>query len=90
MGLRPTHGDESANVRCRRINGLWRAFNRAVKLTGGIHSMRKLALLMFIVTPLLAQFDPATFLSPPVQYRGHAMWSFPLSTLNGELHYFRH
>jgi hypothetical protein len=30
MGLRPTHGDESANVRCRRINGLWRAFNRAV------------------------------------------------------------
>jgi hypothetical protein len=29
MGLRPTHGDESANVRCRRINGLWRAFNRA-------------------------------------------------------------
>jgi hypothetical protein len=44
--------------------------------------MKKLALLLLIVTPLLAQFDPATFLSPPVQYRGHAMWSFPLSTLN--------
>lgn len=44
--------------------------------------MRKLALLIFLATPLLAQFDPATFQSPPVQYRGHAMWSFPLSTLN--------
>jgi hypothetical protein len=30
MGLRPTHGNENATVRHRRINGLWRAFNRAV------------------------------------------------------------
>jgi hypothetical protein len=44
--------------------------------------MRKLAFLMFLATPLLAQFDPVTFQSPPVQYRGHAMWSFPLSTLS--------
>jgi hypothetical protein len=32
MGLRPTHGNENATVRHRRINGLWRAFNRAVYL----------------------------------------------------------
>jgi hypothetical protein len=35
MGLRPTHGDENATVRHRRINGLWRAFNRAVFRTLG-------------------------------------------------------
>src|ERR1700683_3299838 len=27
-------------------------------------------------------FDPAFFLSPPAQYRGHAMWNFNLTTLN--------
>jgi hypothetical protein len=44
-----------------------------------------LALLMFLLAPLLAQtadFDSAVFKTPPAQYRGHAMWSFPLSTLN--------
>ena len=44
--------------------------------------VKHFALLTILAAPLLAQFDPATFLSPPVQYRGHAMWSFPLSTLN--------
>ncbi|HXS94990.1 MAG TPA: glycosyl hydrolase [Candidatus Limnocylindrales bacterium] len=27
-------------------------------------------------------FDPATFKSPPAEYRGHAMWNFNLPTLN--------
>ena len=27
-------------------------------------------------------FDPAIFKAPPAEYRGHAMWNFPLSTLN--------
>jgi len=38
-----------------------------------------------LLTPLPAQsteFDPAVFRTPPAQYRGHAMWSFPLTTLN--------
>ncbi len=43
--------------------------------------MRKFALL-FLTTPLLAQFDPAAFQSPPAEFRGHAMWSLPLTTLN--------
>ncbi len=27
-------------------------------------------------------FDPAIFKAPPAQFRGHAMWSFPLGNLN--------
>jgi hypothetical protein len=45
---------------------------------------RWLALLLSLA-PLRAQpawFDPAVFKAPPAQYRGHAMWSFPLTTLN--------
>jgi hypothetical protein len=46
MGLRPTHGNENATVRHRRINGLWRAFNRAVLdtivLWGPVHALRRL------------------------------------------------
>src|SRR6266446_1407994 len=38
--------------------------------------------LLFAGTLAFAQFDAAVFKSPPAQYRGHAMWSFPLSTLN--------
>jgi alpha-L-rhamnosidase len=45
------------------------------------------AIPMLLLAPLLAQpqpadFDPAIFKTPPAQYRGHAMWNFPLSTLN--------
>ncbi|HWB85766.1 MAG TPA: glycosyl hydrolase [Bryobacteraceae bacterium] len=29
-----------------------------------------------------ADFDPAVFKAPPAQYRGHAMWSFNLTTLD--------
>jgi hypothetical protein len=43
---------------------------------------RSVIALLFAVSPAFAQFDPAVFKSPPAQYRGHAMWSFPLSTLN--------
>src|SRR5215472_10097455 len=44
-------------------------------------------LLIIAATPALAQpapnsFDAAVFKSPPAAYRGHAMWSFPLGTLN--------
>src|SRR5690349_900139 len=42
-------------------------------------------LLALLLAPMLAQtteFDPAVFKTPPSQYRGHAMWSFPLTTLN--------
>ena len=48
-------------------------------------TIRQLAIFIFLLTPLLAQttdFDSAVFKTPPAQYRGHAMWSFPLSTLN--------
>lgn len=47
--------------------------------------MKCYMILVFLLAPLLAQtadFDSAVFKTPPVQYRGHAMWSFPLSTLN--------
>jgi hypothetical protein len=57
---------------------------------GEVRTMtQRLAILMFLLAPLqaplLAQttdFDPAVFKAPPSQYRGHAMWSFPLTTLN--------
>lgn len=45
---------------------------------------RLLAPILFLA-PLLgqpAEFDAAVFKAPPAQYRGHAMWSFPLTTLN--------
>lgn len=51
-------------------------------LKNGVATMKALTLLAFLAVPLLAQFDPATFKSPPAQYRGHAMWSFPLTTLS--------
>ena len=38
--------------------------------------------LLIAAASAFAQFDPAVFKTPPAQYRGHAMWSFPLSTLN--------
>ena len=45
--------------------------------------MRRYAVaVLFLATRAFGQFDPAIFKSPPAQYRGHAMWSFPLSTLN--------
>lgn len=50
-----------------------------------ITATRTLVFPAILLAPLLAQpaeFDPAVFQSPPAQYRGHAMWSFPLSTLN--------
>src|SRR6476620_5673877 len=43
---------------------------------------RHVVSLLFAGTLAFAQFDHAVFKSPPAQYRGHAMWSFPLSTLN--------
>jgi hypothetical protein len=49
--------------------------------------IQRLPIPMLLLAPLLAQpqpadFDPGVFKTPPAQYRGHAMWSFPLSTLN--------
>ena len=44
--------------------------------------LRSVVALLFAAVSAFAQFDPAVFKSPPAQYRGHAMWSFPLSTLN--------
>ena len=44
--------------------------------------LRSVIALLFAASCAFAQFDPAVFKSPPAQYRGHAMWSFPLSTLN--------
>ncbi|SPF46558.1 conserved exported hypothetical protein [Candidatus Sulfopaludibacter sp. SbA4] len=32
--------------------------------------------------PASRDFDPAIFKAPPAEYRGHAMWSFNLTTLN--------
>jgi hypothetical protein len=45
----------------------------------------RFAWLALIVAPLCAQvkeFDPGVFKAPPARYRGHAMWSFPLSTMD--------
>jgi hypothetical protein len=44
--------------------------------------LRYVISILFAATSAFAQFDPAIFKTPPAQYRGHAMWSFPLSTLN--------
>ena len=44
--------------------------------------LRSVIALLFAAASAFAQFDPAVFKSPPPQYRGKAMWSFPLSTLN--------
>src|SRR5215471_12016087 len=44
--------------------------------------LRFVILILLASASAFAQFDPALFKSPPAQYRGHAMWSFPLSTLN--------
>src|SRR5207249_11610856 len=44
--------------------------------------LRYVISILFAASSAFAQFDPAVFKSPPAQYRGHAMWSFPLSTLN--------
>src|SRR5215475_11027428 len=44
--------------------------------------LRFATLILLSSATAFAQFDPAVFKSPPAQYRGHAMWSFPLSTLN--------
>ena len=38
--------------------------------------------LLFAQAPATKEFDPTIFKSPPAQYRGHAMWSFNLTTLN--------
>jgi hypothetical protein len=48
---------------------------------------RRSSLLWFLLSLPAAvwaqnSFDPATFKSPPAQYRGHAMWNFNLATLN--------
>ena len=45
--------------------------------------MRLISLALCLIAVSSAQsFDPAVFQSPPAEYRGHAMWSFNLSTLN--------
>src|SRR5215470_12682720 len=44
--------------------------------------LRLITVLLFAASPAFAQFDAAVFKAPPAQYRGHAMWSFPLTTLN--------
>jgi hypothetical protein len=48
--------------------------------------IRTIAIFFLLAVPagLLAQndFDAAVFQSPPAKYRGHAMWNFPLATLN--------
>jgi hypothetical protein len=47
--------------------------------------VQRVTFLVFLISPLLAQrpeFDPDIFKTPPAQYRGHAMWNFPLTTLN--------
>src|SRR5437868_434905 len=44
--------------------------------------LRYVVSLLFAGTLAFAQFDAAVFKSPPAQYRGHAMWSFPLSNLS--------
>src|SRR5215831_5507612 len=49
-----------------------------------MHRRDFVALTLLAVAPACAQkaFDPAAFKAPPAAYRGHAMWSFPLNTLN--------
>jgi hypothetical protein len=49
-----------------------------------MHRRDILAISLLAVWPARAQtaFDPAIFKAPPAAYRGHAMWSFPLNTLN--------
>src|SRR5215510_7155170 len=51
---------------------------------GCMHSRDLLALTLLALAPACAQtaLDPAIFKAPPAAYRGHAMWSFPLNTLN--------
>lgn len=47
--------------------------------------IQNLTIVVFLVTPLLAQrsdFDAAVFKTPPAEFRGHAMWNFPLTTLD--------
>lgn len=45
-------------------------------------SLLLLAALSAFAQPAADRFDPAIFSHPPASYRGHAMWSFPLNTLN--------
>jgi hypothetical protein len=49
-----------------------------------MHRRDFVALTILAVAPACAQtaFDPAIFKAPPAAYRGHAMWNFPLNTLN--------
>jgi hypothetical protein len=42
----------------------------------------RLSIVVLTAASAFAQFDPAIFKAPPASYRGHAMWSFPLNTLN--------
>ena len=48
----------------------------------------RLSILLLALHGCFAQtaggFDPAVFKQPPAAYRGHAMWSFPLNTLNDQ------
>ncbi len=54
-----------------------------------MHAIPRLLILFAAAVTALAQtaannFDAAIFQSPPSAYRGHAMWSFPLNTVNDQ------
>src|SRR5262249_15524864 len=47
--------------------------------------MRNWLALALVAAPVFAQvkeFDAAVFKAPPARFRGHAMWSFPLGTMD--------